>query len=67
MNFDSKRKKQHIELLTSRIAELHGSIVRDVISAEFQENKNIIICKARLQNKAKLFKKYNRRLKLILY
>ena len=62
-----KRKALHVAFLQETIAELNNIIVRDVISAEFQENKNIIICHSRLQNKAKLLKRYNRRLKLILY
>tara|TARA_B110000285_G_scaffold118349_1_gene134057 strand:+ start:3349 stop:3504 length:156 start_codon:yes stop_codon:yes gene_type:complete len=49
------------------IAELNNGIVRDVILADFQENKKIIICHSRLQNKAKLLKKYNRRMKLLVY
>ena len=62
-----RRKRHHVKLLQETIAELNNVIVRDVISADFQENKNIIICHSRLQNKAKLLKRYNRRLKLILY
>jgi hypothetical protein len=62
-----KRKALHVLFLRETIAELNNIIVRDVISADFQENKNIIICHSRLQNKAKLLKRYNRRLKLILY
>ena len=63
-----KRKKaRHIKFLQITIAELNNGIVGDVILADFQENKKIIICHSRLQNKAKLLKKYNRRLKLILY
>lgn len=62
-----KRKALHVVFLQETIAELNNIIVRDVISADFQENKNIIICHSRLQNKAKLLKRYNRRLKLILY
>lgn len=62
-----QRKQRHVHHLELRIAELNNGILRDVISADFQENKKIIICHSRLQNKAKLLLKYNRRLKLILY
>jgi len=62
-----KRKALHVMFLQKTIAELSNGIVRDVISADYQENKKIIICHSRLQNKAKLLKRYNRRLKLILY
>jgi len=62
-----RRKRRHVKLLQETIAELNNGIVRDVISADFQENKKIIIYHSRLQNKAKLLLKYNRRLRLILY
>lgn len=62
-----RRRLRHVRFLQETIAELNNGIVRDVISADFQENKKIIICHSRLQNKAKLLLKYNRRLKLILY
>ncbi len=62
-----RRKQRHVRLLQETIAELNNGIVRDVISADFQENKKIIICHSRLKNKAKLLLKYNRRLRLILY
>jgi len=62
-----QRKRRHVKLLQETIAELNNVIVRDVISADFQENKKIIICHSRLQNNAKLLLKYTRRLRLILY
>jgi len=62
-----RRKRRHIKLLQETIAELNNGIVRDVISDDFQENNKIIICHSRLQNKAKLLLKYNRRLRLITY
>lgn len=62
-----RRKRHHVRFLQETIAELNNGIVRDVISADFQENKKIIICHSRLQNKAKLLLKYNRRLRLITY
>ncbi len=62
-----RRKQLHIRFLQETIVELNNGIVRDVISADFQENKKIIICHSRLQNKAKLLKKYNRRMRLLVY
>ena len=50
---------RHINLLHETIAELNSSIVRDVISSDYQGDS--------LQNKAKLLLKYNRRLRLITY
>jgi hypothetical protein len=50
-----KRKADHVKFLHQIIAELHGEIVIAAL------NSNIA------KNKAKLLKKYNRRLKLILY
>ena len=62
-----QRKARHVKFLQMTIAELNNGIVRDVILADFQENKKIIICHSRLQNKAKLLKKYNRRMRLLVY
>jgi len=53
-----RRKRQHVEILTTRIAELNNNIVKDVISGSD---------KLKLHNKAKLLLKYNRRLRLIIY
>lgn len=50
-----KRKADHVEFLRLTITDLHNSIVNEVIKG----NSPI--------NQAKLLKKYNRRLKLILY
>ena len=50
-----KRKADHVEFLRLTITDLHNSIVSEVIKG----NSPI--------NQAKLLKKYNRRLKLILY
>lgn len=62
-----RRKQRHIRFLQETITAISNDILRDVISADFQENKNIIICHSRLQNKAKLLKKYNRRMRLLVY
>jgi hypothetical protein len=60
-----KRKKQHVKVLENRIAELHNEIVLASFNGEFQYNKNITIIGGNVEIKAKLLKKYNRRLKLI--
>lgn len=62
-----RRKQHHIRFLQETITVISNDILRDVISADFQENKKIIICHSRLQNKAKLLKKYNRRMRLLVY
>ena len=62
-----RRKQLHIRFLQETITAISNDILRDVISADFQENKKIIICHSRLQNKAKLLKKYNRRMRLLAY
>ena len=54
-----RRKQRHVRFLQETIAELNNIIVRDVISLAYDRNS--------LQNKAKLLKKYNRRLRLITY
>ena len=50
-----KRKLQHAKFLEAIITDLHNEIVRDTL-------RDI-----RPKNKAKLLRKYNRRLRLILY
>ncbi len=50
-----KRKADHVKFLHQIITKLHGEIVMAAL------NNNIA------KNKAVLLKKYNRRLKLILY
>ena len=62
-----RRKQRHLRFLQETITAISNDILRDVISADFQENKKIIICHSRLQNKAKLLKKYNRRMRLLVY
>jgi len=52
----NKRKSKHVILLRSRITELHDSIFHRALNGD---TPKII--------EAKLLKKYNRRLKLILY
>ena len=54
-----RRKQRHIRFLQETIVELNNGIVRDVISLDYQGDS--------LQNKAKLLKKYNRRMKLLVY
>jgi hypothetical protein len=60
-----KRKANHVELLNNRIACLHDEIVKASFKGEFQFNKGITIIYSNVENKAKLLRKYNRRLKLI--
>ena len=53
-----KRKAQHVRFMENKINLLNGEIIKDVISGNN---------KLKVYNKARLLKKYNRRLKLILY
>jgi hypothetical protein len=62
-----KRKADHVKFLHQIIAELHGDIIKAAFKGEYSFNKNITILGGNIENKAKLLKKYNRRLKLILY
>lgn len=62
-----KRKADHVKFLHQIIAELHGNIIKASFKSEYSFNKNITILHGNIENKAKLLKKYNRRLKLILY
>ncbi len=62
-----KRKADHVKYLENKILLLHNEIVNAAFSSEYSFNKNITILGGNIENKAKLLKKYNRRLKLILY
>ena len=53
-----KRKAQHIMFMENQINLLNNEIITDVLRGNY---------KLKVYNKAKLLKKYNRRLKLILY
>lgn len=53
-----KRKQEHVRFLEDRINELHNEVVKDIIKGND---------KLKVYNKARLLKRYNRRLKLILY
>jgi len=50
-----RRKAEHVRFLENRITLLHNEIVNDAIYKKVNYNK------------AKLLKKYNRRLQLLLY
>jgi hypothetical protein len=62
-----KRKASHLLYLKETIVNLHNEIVQDVLKGEYIFNKNITVCKSNIPNKARLLKKYNRRLKWLLY
>jgi hypothetical protein len=53
-----KRKAQHVMFMENQINLLNNEIITDVLCGNY---------KLKVYNKAKLLKKYNRRLKLILY
>lgn len=63
----NRRKAKHVKFLHLKIAELHGEIIAESFKGEFQFNKGITVIYSNVENKAKLLKKYNRRLKLIVY
>jgi hypothetical protein len=63
----NRRKANHVKFLHLKIAELHSEIIAESFKGEFQFNKGITIIHSNVENKAKLLKKYNRRLKLIVY
>ena len=54
-----RRKQRHIGFLQETITAISNDILRDVISLAYDRNS--------LQNKAKLLKKYNRRMRLLVY
>lgn len=62
-----KRKTKHVKFLENRITILHSEIVNASFKSEYSFNKNITVVHGNIENKAKLLKKYNRRLKLLIY
>lgn len=62
-----KRKAQHVEFLRNRINHLHNEIVTASFKGEYSLNKNITVLHGNIENKAKLIRKYNRRLKILIY
>ena len=67
-----KRKASHLLYLREAITNLHNEIVQDVLKGEYAFNKNITAHPngsplSNITNKARLLKKYNRRLKWLLY
>ncbi len=63
----NRRKAKHVRFLENRIAFLHNEIVSASFRGEYSFNKNITVIHGNLENKAKLLKKYNRRLKILIY
>jgi plasmid replication initiation protein len=63
----NKRKANHVRFLENRIAFLHNEIVSASFNSEYSLNKNITVMHGNIENKAKLLKKYNRRLKILIY
>ena len=62
-----RRKAEHVRFLENRIVFLHNEIVNASFKGEYSFNKNITVIHGNLENKAKLLKKYNRRLKILIY
>ena len=60
----NRRKAKHVRFLENRISILHNEIVKAAFKSEYSFNKNITIFGGNIENKAKLLKKYNRRLKI---
>jgi hypothetical protein len=62
-----RRKAEHVRYLENRISNLHNEIVGASFNSEYSLNKNITVLHGNIENKAKLLKKYNRRLKILIY
>ena len=62
-----RRKADHVRYLENRISNLHNEIVSASFNSEYSLNKNITVLHGNIENKAKLLKKYNRRLKILIY
>ena len=62
-----KRKTNHILHLRNTIANLHSEIVKGVLEGVRSKDEFSINLDSNIANKARLLKKYNRRLKWLLY
>jgi len=63
----NRRKVKHVKFLENRILLLHNEIVTASFKGEDSYNKNITVLYGNIENKAKLLRKYNRRLKILIY
>tara|TARA_Y100000385_G_C12895704_1_gene551957 strand:+ start:469 stop:690 length:222 start_codon:yes stop_codon:yes gene_type:complete len=63
----NRRKIKHVKFLENRILLLHNEIVTASFKGEYSYNKNITVLHGNIENKAKLLRKYNRRLKILIY
>jgi hypothetical protein len=63
----NRRKAKHVRFLETRITSLHSEIVTASFKGEYSFNKNITILGGNIEVKAKLLRKYNRRLKILIY
>jgi hypothetical protein len=63
----NRRKVKHVRFLENRILLLHNEIVSASFKGEYSFNKNITVLHGNIENKAKLLRKYNRRLKILIY
>ena len=62
-----KRKANHILHIRNTIASLHSEIVKGVLEGVKSKDEFSINLDSNIANKARLLKKYNRRLKLITF
>ena len=62
-----RRKAEHVRFIENKIMFLMKEIIKLSFKSEYSFNKNITIVHGNIENKAKLLKKYNRRLKLLRY
>jgi len=61
-----KRKAKHLLYLRIIVTNLHSEIVKDVLEGVVYDGFSINL-DSNIPNKARLLKKYNRRLKWLLY
>ena len=62
-----KRKASHLLYLKGTIVNLHNEIVKGVLEGVRSKDEFSINLDSNIANKARLLKKYNRRLKWLLY
>lgn len=61
------RKKIHLRRLENYLYSLEIDIINAALKAEYSNNKNISVIPGNIENKVRLIRKYQRRIKLLRF
>jgi hypothetical protein len=61
------RKRRHLFRIENYLYSLEIDVINAALKAEYSNNKNISIVPGNIENKVKLIKKYQRRIKLLRF